>query len=73
MSNGTPWRKLKTPKRYLDHNAIKFQLDLGFKKIYTKEIRKYISGGKEIKKKLSRTSGISETVQQYLVPQDQKT
>ena len=29
----TPWRKLKTQKRYLDHNAIKFQLDLRFKKL----------------------------------------
>ena len=30
------------------------------------EIRKYISERKEIKNKLSRTSGISETGQQYL-------
>ena len=29
----TPWRKLKTQKRYSDHNATKFQLDLGFKKL----------------------------------------
>ena len=29
----TPRRKLKTQKRCLDHNAIKFQLDLGFKKL----------------------------------------
>ena len=28
----TPWRKLKTHKWYSDHNAIKFQLDLGMKK-----------------------------------------
>ena len=28
----TPWRKLKTRKRYSDHNAIKFQLDLGVEK-----------------------------------------
>ena len=133
----TPWRKLKTHKRYSDHNAIKFQLDLGVKKpnkfskrrkvwnfdnpqdwnrfktltsndstlqeiwhesssverryehwisrlnsilhkcfpkkrlipnkqIYTTEIRRYISGRKEVKKKRSRTSGISETGQQYL-------
>ena len=36
------------------------------KQIYTKEIRRYISERKEVKKKLSRTSGISETGQQYL-------
>ena len=36
------------------------------KRICTKEIRKYISERKEIKKKLSRTSGISENRQQYL-------
>ena len=130
----TPWRKLKAHKRYSDHNAIKFQLDLGVKKpnksskrrkvwnfdnpqdwnkfktltsndstlqeiwhdstsverryehwssrlnsilhkcfpkkrlisnkqIYTKEIRRYISERKEVKKKFSRTSGISETGQ----------
>ena len=34
--------------------------------IYTKEIRRYISERKEVKEKLSRTSGISETGQQYL-------
>ena len=36
------------------------------KQIYTKEIRRYISERKEVKKKLSRTSGIGETGQQYL-------
>ena len=36
------------------------------KQIYTKEIRKYISERKEITKKLSRTSGISEAGQEYL-------
>ena len=36
------------------------------KQIYIKEIRKYISERKEIKKKLSRISGISETGQKYL-------
>ena len=29
----TQWRKLKTRKRFSDHNAIKFQLDFGFKKL----------------------------------------
>ena len=29
----TPWRKLKTHKRFSDHNTIKFQLDLRFKKL----------------------------------------
>ena len=29
----TPWRKLKTHKRFSDDNAIKFQLDLRFKKL----------------------------------------
>ena len=28
----SPRRKLKKHKRYSDHNAIKFQLDLGLKK-----------------------------------------
>ena len=29
----TPWRKLKTYKWFSDHDAIKFQLDFGFKKL----------------------------------------
>ena len=28
----TPWRKLKIHKQFSDHNAMKFQFDLGFKK-----------------------------------------
>ena len=36
------------------------------KQMYTKEIRRYISERKEIKKKPSRSYGIDETAQQYL-------
>ena len=36
------------------------------KQMYTKEIRRYISERKKVKKKLSRACGISDTGQEYL-------
>ena len=40
----TPWRKLKTHKQCSDHNAIKFQLDLGFKKLKKVSKRRKVWG-----------------------------
>ena len=48
------------------HNCFPKKRLIPNKQIYTKEIRRYISVRKEIKKKLSRSYSIDETGQQYL-------